>query len=389
MTVDIFYVNLSGTADISPQASFLLEAFSILSENILWAPAKQILKMKKENKVMRRMKRVLAAGMAAVLAMSALTGCGSGSGSEKKKYEIGILQFAEHESLNNCRKGFLQGLEAEGIKEGENLTITYKNSQADTATDNQIASNFASKKLDMICAIATPSAQSSYNAVKDSKTPVVYTAITSPEEAGFVDKDGNNVGDITGTSDMVLADQQLKLIRQMMPKAKNVGILFSTNEANSKAGIAAYEKVADKYGFKIITQGITASADMPMAADSLIKKVDCITNLTDNLVVSNMQTYLEKANKAKIPVFGSEIEQVKLGCVACVGIDFVKLGEQTGKMAAKILKGEKEAKDMKYESFKEGDVIINTAAAKKIGMTVGNDVTKQAKETFDKIESAK
>lgn len=338
---------------------------------------------------MRRMKRVLAAGMAAVLAMSALTGCGSGSGSEKKKYEIGILQFAEHESLNNCRKGFLQGLEAEGIKEGENLTITYKNSQADTATDNQIASNFASKKLDMICAIATPSAQSSYNAVKDSKTPVVYTAITSPEEAGFVDKDGNNVGDITGTSDMVLADQQLKLIRQMMPKAKNVGILFSTNEANSKAGIAAYEKVADKYGFKIITQGITASADMPMAADSLIKKVDCITNLTDNLVVSNMQTYLEKANKAKIPVFGSEIEQVKLGCVACVGIDFVKLGEQTGKMAAKILKGEKEAKDMKYESFKEGDVIINTAAAKKIGMTVGNDVTKQAKETFDKIESAK
>ncbi|MCI5623007.1 ABC transporter substrate-binding protein, partial [Anaerostipes sp.] len=263
------------------------------------------------------------------------------------------------------------------------------NSQADTATDNQIASSFASKELDMICAIATPSAQSAYNAVKDGDTPVVYTAITSPEAAGFVDKDGNNVGNITGTSDMVLADKQLKLIRQMMPKAKNVGILYSTNEANSKAGIEAYEKVADKYGFKIITQGISASADMPMAADSLIKKVDCITNLTDNLVVSNMQTYLEKANKAKIPVFGSEVEQVKLGCVACVGIDFIKLGEQTGEMAAKILKGEKEAKEMKYESFKDGDVIINTAAAKKIGMTIGKDVQKQAKQTFNKIEAAK
>ena len=173
----------------------------------------------------------------------------------------------------------------------------------------------------------------------------------------------------------------------MMPKAKNVGIFYSTSEANSKAGIEAYEKVADKYGFKIITQGITASADMPMAADSLLKKVDCITNLTDNLVVSNMQTYIQKANKLNIPVFGSEVEQVKLGCVACVGIDFVKLGEQTGKMAAKVLKGEEKAKDMKFETFNNGDVIINTAAAKKINMTISKDVKKQAKQTFDKIST--
>ncbi len=318
---------------------------------------------------MRTMKKVLAAGLTAVMAMSLMVGCGSKKDdSSSKTYNLGIIQFAEHGSLDNCRKGFLKGLESEGIKEGENLKITYKNSQADTATDNQIASNFASKKLDMICAIATPSAQSAYNATKDSDIPVVYTAVTSPKAA-------------------VLADKQLKLIRQMMPKAKNVGIFYSTNEANSKAGIEAYEKVADKYGFKIITQGITASADMPMAADSLLKKVDCITNLTDNLVVSNMQTYLQKANKLNIPVFGSEVEQVKLGCVACVGIDFVKLGKQTGKMAAKILKGEEKAKDMKFETFNNGDVIINTAAAKKINMTISKDVQKQAKQTFDKISA--
>ena len=310
---------------------------------------------------MRTMKKVLAAGLTAVMAMSLMVGCGSKKDdSSSKTYNLGIIQFAEHGSLDNCRKGFLKGLESEGIKEGENLKITYKNSQADTATDNQIASNFASKKLDMICAIATPSAQSAYNATKDSDIPVVYTAVTSPKAAGFVDKEGKNVGNITGTSDLVLADKQLKLIRQMMPKAKNVGIFYSTNEANSKAGIEAYEKVADKYGFKIITQGITASADMPMAADSLLKKVDCI---------------------------GSEVEQVKLGCVACVGIDFVKLGKQTGKMAAKILKGEEKAKDMKFETFNNGDVIINTAAAKKINMTISKDVQKQAKQTFDKISA--
>ena len=237
----------------------------------------------------------------------------------------------------------------------------------------------------MICAIATPSAQSAYNATKDSDIPVVYTAVTSPKAAGFVDKEGKNVGNITGTSDLVLADKQLKLIRQMMPKAKNVGIFYSTNEANSKAGIEAYEKVADKYGFKIITQGITASADMPMAADSLLKKVDCITNLTDNLVVSNMQTYLQKANKLNIPVFGSEVEQVKLGCVACVGIDFVKLGKQTGKMAAEILKGEKKASEMNFETITEPGFYVNEKVAENLGVTVPQDLADEAVESFTEI----
>ena len=335
---------------------------------------------------MRTMKKVLAAGLTAVMAMSLMVGCGNKKDdSSSKTYNLGIIQFAEHGSLDNCRKGFLKGLESEGIKEGENLKITYKNSQADTATDNQIASNFVSKKLDMICAIATPSAQSAYNATKDSDIPVVYTAVTSPKAAGFVDKEGKNVGNITGTSDLVLADKQLKLIRQMMPKAKNVGIFYSTNEANSKAGIEAYEKVADKYGFKIITQGITASADMPMAADSLLKKVDCITNLTDNLVVSNMQTYLQKANKLNIPVFGSEVEQVKLGCVACVGIDFVKLGKQTGKMAAKVLKGEKKASEMPFETITEAGLYLNTKVAENLGITVEDDLKNSAVETYDSI----
>lgn len=339
---------------------------------------------------MRKMKKILAAGLTAVMAMSMMTGCGSKKEESKDKtYEIGILQFAEHGSLDNCREGFLKGLENEGLKEGKNLKVTYKNSQADTATDNQIASNFASKKMDLICAIATPSAQSAYNAVKDSGTPVVYTAVTSPEAAGFVDKGGKNIGNITGTSDMLPVEGQLKLIRQMMPKAKKIGILYSTNEANSKAAIEVYESSARKYDFEIVKQGVSASADIPMAADSLIKKVDCISNLTDNLVVSNMQTYLAKANEAKIPVFGSEVEQVKIGCVACVGIDYVKLGEKTGEMAAKIIKGEAEAKDTEYETIKDGEVIVNTAAAKKIGMTIDKDVQNQAKETYDKIESAK
>lgn len=339
---------------------------------------------------MKRTKKLLMVGLSLVCAAGLFSGCGnsdSGSGGDKT-YELGILQFANHGSLDNCREGFLQGLKEEGIEEGKNLNVTYKNSGSDAATDNQIATSFASKDMDMICAIATPSAQSAYNASKDKNIPVIYTAVTSPKLAGFVDDNDKNVGEITGTSDLVLADDQLKLITDMMPKVKNVGILYSTSEVNSKAGIEAYEKAASKYGVKIITQGTSSAADIPMATDSLLKKVDCITNLTDNTVVSNLPTILDKANKAKKPVFGSEIEQVKIGCIGCVGIDFVKLGNQTGKMAAKVLKGESKAKDMPFETFDSGEIVINTKVASDLGIEISNGVKEQASQIFDKIEQS-
>ncbi|WP_290770759.1 ABC transporter substrate-binding protein [Anaerofustis sp.] len=336
-----------------------------------------------------KMKKVAIIGLSVMLAAGLLVGCGNkdSNSAGKDSYEIGILQFANHGSLDNCREGLLQGLKEEGIEEGKNLKVTYKNSGSDTATDNQIASSFASKDLDMVCAIATPSAQSSYNAVKDKNIPVIYTAVTSPKLAGLVDENNKNIGQISGTSDLILADEQLKLIKDILPKAKKVGILYSTSEVNSQSGIEAYEKAAKKHGVEIITQGISSSADIPMATDSLIKKVDCITNLTDNTVVSNLPTILEKAKNAGIPVFGSEVEQVRNGCIGCVGIDYIKLGKQTGKMAAKVLKGEAEAKDMEFEIFKDGEVVLNSKVAEDLGIKLSKDLTEQASQTFDKIEN--
>ena len=145
------------------------------------------------------MKRKVVAGLLTVAMVAVMTaGCGKSSGSEgssKKEYTIGIEQFAEHGSLDNCREGFLKGLEAEGIKEGDNLTVKYKNAAADMGTAGQISDSFVSDKVDMICAIATPSAQSAFNAAMDRDIPVVYTAVTDPVAAELSDKDGKPVGE--------------------------------------------------------------------------------------------------------------------------------------------------------------------------------------------------
>lgn len=139
------------------------------------------------------------------------------------------------------------------------------------------------------------------------------------------------------------------MIREILPDAKTVGILYSTNEVNSQAAIEEYKKAAPEFGLEIVESGISTSADIPLAAEQLAAKVDCISNLTDNNVVSSLPVVLEAASKNGIPVFGSEIEQVKRGCLAAMGLDYIALGEQTGRMAAQVLKGEKEASEMPYE----------------------------------------
>ena len=320
-------------------------------------------------------KKMVTVLLTAAMATAMAAGCGksSDSGSDKKEsYTIGIEQFAEHGSLDNCREGFLKGLEDEGIKEGDNLTVKYKNAAADMGTAKQISDSLVSDKVDLVCAIATPSAQSAYNAAMKADIPVIYTAVTDPVAAELADKDGKPVGEVTGTSDM-------------LPDAKKIGIMYTTSEANSVSAIEEYKSLVKKYDFELVEKGITTTADVSLAADDLLSKVDCITNLTDNTVVASLPTILDKANEKKIPVFGSEIEQVKIGCLAAEGIDYIALGKQTGKMAAKVLKGEAKASEQNFETITEPGFYVNNKVAENLGITVPDDLANNAVESFDEI----
>ena len=306
-------------------------------------------------------KRTIAVLLTMAMAAAMMAGCGSKSDSKtadgEKSYTIGISQFAEHGSLDNCREGFLEGLKEEGIEEGKNLKVEYKNSAAQTA----------------------------YNAAMDTDIPVIYTAVTDPKAAELADDKGNPVGEVTGTSDKLPIEAQLKMIRELLPDAKKIGILYTTSEANSVSAIAEYKEKVGDYGFELVEKGITNTSEIALATDDLLSQVDCISNLTDNTVVSSLATILDKANAANIPVFGSEIEQVKLGCLAAEGLDYVALGKQTGKMAAKVLKGEKKASEMPFETITEAGLYLNTKVAENLGITVEDDLKNSAVETYDSI----
>ncbi|PJJ28552.1 ABC transporter substrate-binding protein [Lacrimispora celerecrescens] len=315
----------------------------------------------------------------------ASSGTEAGNAADGTSYTIGVGQFAEHGSLDNCREGFLQGLAEEGIEEGKNLTVMYENAQADGGTASQIVNNFLSKKVDLICGIATPMAQAAYSGAKKASVPVIFTAVTDPVAAALANEDGTPVGEITGTSDKLPVEKQLEMIRKILPDAKTIGILYSTSEVNSETAIKEYKAAAASYGFEIVEGPVSATADIPLATDSILEKVDCLNNLTDNTVVSSLPLILDKAGKKNIPVFGSEVEQVKIGCLASIGLDYVDLGKQTGIMAAKVLKGEAKASEINFEVIKEAAFYGNSKVAENLGITLPSELTGSAAEIFTEI----
>ena len=314
----------------------------------------------------------MALSLAACMGMM-LTGCGGNDAAET--YTIGINQFADHGSLDNCREGFIEGLRQAGFEEGVNVEFEYSNANADPGIANQIAQSHVSTDVDLICAIATPSAQASYNAAMEKEIPVIYTAVSDPVEAGLAEEGMN----VTGTSDLLPLKEQVAMIRELMPEAKNLGVLYCTSEANSISNIARLEQIAPEYGFTLVTKGVSAPADIPMATDAILNEVDCLTNLTDNTIVNSLAVVMDKANAKGIPVFGSEVEQVKLGCAAAANIDYYKLGIMTGKMAAEVLNGA-DITTIPYEVIEDNQLVVNSEVLAKYGMVVpeGMEVTEAA-----------
>lgn len=322
---------------------------------------------------MKTLKKLLCGALSLTMVLS-LAACGGDAASGEVPV-IGICQYGQHGSLDNCREGFLQGLEEAGLVEGTDYTIDYQNASFDDNMAIQIAQAFSAEDAALMVGIATPSATACYAAAEDKDIPVVFTAITDPVGAKL------DSGNITGTSDVLPVQGQLELIRAIQPEAKTIGIVYTTSEPNSVYSIGIYEDLAADYGFTIEAIGVTAQSEVTQAVDTLISQgVDCISNLTDNNVVGVLGSILEKTNEVGIPVYGSEIEQVELGCVAGAGLDYVQLGIQTGKMAAQILTGEATCADLPYETIENYGLYVNSSALTEMGLTLPDDVAQTAEE---------
>ncbi len=325
--------------------------------------------------IMKACRRMLP--VAALLAASLVAGCGSQAGnSGDKTYNIGIVQLVEHNALDAANKGFVDGLKERGFEEGKNLTIDRQNAQADQSNLQNIAQHFVSAKMDLICAIATPAAQTVANATHD--IPIVGTAITDYVGAKLAQSNEKPGGNVTGTSDMSPIKDQIDLLLKLKPTAKTIGVIYCSSEVNSEIQVKAMQEYAESKGLTVKVATISTVNDIQQAAQSLVGSVDAFYEPTDNVIASAMPTLMDITNAAKIPVICGEPNQVKAGGLATYGVDYYQLGVQTGHMAADILEGKAKPGDMAIELPKNLRITINKKNADTIGLTIPEDVLKDA-----------
>ena len=312
------------------------------------------------------MKKIIAFILTITL-IFAFAGCGS---KDSDKKVIGIIQFGSHASLNNCYEGILKGLKEEGISE-DDYDIQIVNSNFDPSVSQTQANNFVNQKAAVIIAIATPSAVAAANAAADKDIPVVYCAIT---DSTVMD----NYKNVTGSSDIPNFQKQLEVVTAFMNKTNlKIGVLYSTEESSSPVQVEDLKKAAEKYdGMEILDSAVADINTINAKTEDLISKgVDCFVNLLDNTIVGKLETnILPITNEKKIPVFGSEIEQVKVGCIASSSIDYIDVGAAAGKSAAEILNS-KNASDIPVARITEPASYYNSKVCAELGITVPTTVT--------------
>lgn len=293
---------------------------------------------------------------------------------------VAITSFVEHPALDAVRDGTKDELIAEGFEPGKNLKWDFQSAQGNAGTAGQIAKKFVGDNPDAIVVIGTPSAQPMVAATKT--IPIVYSAIADPMAAQLV-KDWKPSGtNVTGMSHMLDPVKQVEIIKKVVPNAKRVGIVYNPGEANSVSALNNIKGELQKAGITLVEAAAPRSVDVGPAAKSLIGKIDVMYTTTDNNVVSVFESLAKVCNDAKIPLIASDTGSVKRGAVAALGVNFYDLGRQTGKMVARILKGEK-AGDIASSPSKNLELYVNTAAAQKQGVTLSPEFVKSATKVLN------
>lgn len=297
-----------------------------------------------------------------------------------EKVKIGVLQFVTHDSLDEIYKGIKAGLEEGGYTTAENLSIDFMNAEGDQSQVQTMSKKLVDNGNELLIGIATPAAQGLANAT--TELPIIMGAVTDPVGANLVTDLKNPGGNITGVSDQTPVADTVSLIKEITPNAKTIGVLYSSNEDNSKIQVAEFKAAAEEAGYTVLEYAVASSNELASTVEVASSKVDALFTPVDNTVASAFSTVVSVANKTKTPIFTSVEDMVEGGGIASVTLSQYDLGVATGKMAAKILDGANPA-DTPVQIFNEGTIVVNQKVAKELGITLSDDVINQASKVIE------
>ncbi|HFR3264388.1 TPA: tryptophan ABC transporter substrate-binding protein [Streptococcus suis] len=304
----------------------------------------------------------------------------SNSSTSTEKVKIGVLQFVTHDSLDEIYKGIKDGLEEGGYSTTDNLDIDFMNAEADQSQVQTMSKKLVDNGNELLIGIATPAAQGLANAT--TELPIIMGAVTDPVGANLVKDLKNPGGNITGVSDQTPVADAVSLIKEITPEAKTIGVLYSSNEDNSKIQVAEFKAAAEEAGYTVLEYAVASSNELAATVEVATSKADVLFTPVDNTVASAFSTVVSVANKTKTPIFTSVEDMVEGGGIASVTLSQYDLGVATGKMAAKILDGANPG-DTPVQIFNEGTVVVNQKVAKELGISLSEEIINRASKVIE------
>lgn len=301
---------------------------------------------------------------------------------KKDDVSIGIIQLAPHEALDKGYEGFVAGLAERGYVEGENLTLDYNNAQGDPSNATTIAQKLVNSNPDLIFAVATQAAQAAAN--QTSEIPIVITAVTDPEQSGLVKSNDQPETNVTGTSDLTPVKEQMELIKELMPEATRVGVIFNSSEDNSIIQTKMAEDAIKELGLEYVELTVSKTDEISAVTQSAVGKIDVMYTPTDNLISNNMTAVTNITTPAGIPVVCGEVAMLDGGGLLTLGVDYYELGKQAGEMAADILDGKSNPAEMAIQHQKEFSFDVNPELAEELGITIPDEMLE--KSNWEKTE---
>lgn len=316
------------------------------------------------------MKKLALFLLAAVLLLAA---CGeknepsatANTNEDTKKFTIGVTQIVEHPSLNAAFEGFQKALKDAGI----NAEYKIENAQNDNSANTTIANNLVSGGVDLIFANSTPSAQAVASLTKD--IPIVFTSVTDAVSAELVKSMESPGGNVTGTVDTQpdAIPSTISFLKDELG-AKKVGMVFNAGEQNSRAQVDAVKEQMSAVGLTVVEASVSTSAEVKQATESLIGKVDSLYIITDNTVVSALESVISVANDNKLPMMVGEFDSVKRGGLGAYGFEYYDIGYEAGQMAVKILNGESKPADLPVQYPQNLRFVLNKDTVNALGIEV-------------------
>lgn len=294
-----------------------------------------------------------------------------------KKFKIGIVQIVEHAALDEAKRGFIEGLKEAGLS--ENVEFIEKNAQGQFPNALAIANSFVDEKVDLIYAIATPSAQATKQAVNGS-IPVIFSAVTDPIEAGLIDSFEKVGGNVTGVSDAAPMKEQLELFKQINPKIRHIGVIYSTSETNSEVQIRQLERLSGNADLEFNLLGVSAISEISAGMDLLLEGSDAIYMITDNLVSSSAELVANKTSEAGKFIVCAEENLLKAGSLITKSASYYDMGKQCSDMAKKVLIDQVAVTEIPAEMPKDLSLSYNEEVAKKMGFDIEKEPFKSAKK---------